>query len=88
MRQPTEHLPPVVALLAHRDCPCTGKGFEAGGGRVIEIAFAATAGYQADTIDLEDLVAHWSDVIDRTDLRIMPDMLEEARITPKPYIPE
>jgi NAD(P)-dependent dehydrogenase (short-subunit alcohol dehydrogenase family) len=87
MRQPTEHLPPVVALLAHRDCPCTGKGFEAGGGRVIEIAFAATAGYQADTIDLEDLVANWSDVVDRTDIRIMPDMVDDIRITPKPYIP-
>jgi len=87
MQQPVELVAPIVGLLSHRDCPCTGKGIEAGGGRAWEVAYAVTRGYQQDDLDLEALAAHWDDVVDRTDLEIMPDMFPEAPMTLKPYVP-
>jgi len=82
-----ELVAPIVALLAHSKCPCTGKGIEAGGGRAWEVAYAVTHGYRSDNLDLEDLAAHWEEVVDRTDLQVMPDMFPEAPMTLKPYVP-
>ena len=88
MGQPADLVAPIVGLLSHRDCPCTGKGIEAGSGRAWEVAFAVTRGYQKDDLNLEDLATHWDDVIDRNGLKIMPDMFPDAPMTPKPYRPD
>jgi len=84
---PAELVAPIVGLLSHSGCPCTGKGIEAGGGRAWEVAFAVTRGYHNDELDLEALAARWGDVIDRDGLEIMPDMFPGVPITPKPYVP-
>jgi len=87
MQQRAELVAPIVGLLAHRECPCTGKGIEAGGGRAWEVVFAVTQGYQQDDLDLETLAAHWDDVVDRDGLEVMPDMFPDAPMTLKPYVP-
>jgi len=87
MGQPVELVAPIVGLLAHRKCPCTGKGIEAGSGRAWEVAFAVTRGYQNDDLNLEALLEHWDEVIDKDGLEILPDMFLEAPMTPKPYLP-
>jgi len=87
MSQSAELVAPIVALLAHSECPCNGKGIEAGGGRAWEVAYAVTEGYQNNNLDLEDLAAHWDEVVDRANLQIMPDMFPEAPMTLKPYEP-
>jgi len=87
MGQPVELVAPIVGLLAHRECPCTGKGIEAGSGRAWEVAFAVTRGYQNDDLNLEALLEHWDEVIDKDGLEILPDMFLEAPMTPKPYLP-
>ena len=86
MRQSVDLVAPVVGLLAHRECPCTGKGIEVGGGRAWEVAFAVTRGYDHDNLDIEDLAAHWDQVIDRRGLEIMPDMFGWEPMTTKPYL--
>src|SRR5439155_11414438 len=36
---------PMVAFLAHEDCPVTGEMYAAGGGRFARIFIASTVGY-------------------------------------------
>jgi len=87
MQLAPEQVAPVVALLAHEQCPCSGKGIEAGGGRVWEVLLAKTRGYRSEMIDLDDLATHWPKVVDRDGLAILPDGFAESPMTLKPYIP-
>ena len=36
---------PLVAYLAHEECPVTGEMFSVGGGRVAQVFIAETQGY-------------------------------------------
>ncbi|HEY3694401.1 SDR family NAD(P)-dependent oxidoreductase [Phenylobacterium sp.] len=46
---------PLVALLAHEDCPATGELFVAGGGRVARTVIGETRGYLNPEMTVEDL---------------------------------
>ena len=63
-----ELVAPMVAYLAHEDCPVSGEIYAAGAGRFARIFIASTPGYvhggPAPTI--EDVAAHWAAINDET----------------------
>jgi NAD(P)-dependent dehydrogenase (short-subunit alcohol dehydrogenase family) len=62
---------PLVALLAHPDCPVTGEALQVGGGRVARVILATTEGWQApeDEATPEMILANWDSVMAGRDLR-------------------
>jgi NAD(P)-dependent dehydrogenase (short-subunit alcohol dehydrogenase family) len=62
---PPELVAPIVAFLAHEDCPVTGEIYAAGGGRFGRIFIAQTDGYLAGAdASVEDVRAHWAAIND------------------------
>lgn len=49
------HVAPVVAWLAHEDCPVSGEIYSAGGGRVARAFVAETVGYANPALTPEDV---------------------------------
>jgi NAD(P)-dependent dehydrogenase (short-subunit alcohol dehydrogenase family) len=63
-----ENLPPalvspVVALLAHADCPVSGECIEAMGGKVNRFYLARTEGFTDKALTIETLAARWGEVM-------------------------
>jgi NAD(P)-dependent dehydrogenase (short-subunit alcohol dehydrogenase family) len=67
---------PMVALLAHEECPVSGEIYAAGAGRFARIFLAMTPGYvhpgPAPTI--EDVADHWAAVNDEPGYSIPADL--------------
>ena len=72
---PTEAISPIVAILAHEDCPTNGKVFETCAGRVNEIFVGTTMGYYDPTFSPEVLLEHLDDVRSQEDFAIVDDMM-------------
>jgi NAD(P)-dependent dehydrogenase (short-subunit alcohol dehydrogenase family) len=68
---------PMVAFLAHEDCPVTGEIFAAGAGRFSRIFIASTAGYVHSTPapTVEDIAAHWSAITDEAGYSVPADLM-------------
>ena len=68
---------PMVALLAHEDCPVTGEIYAAGAGRFARIFIASTPGYLhtdgAPTV--EDVASHWTAINDETGYDVPADLM-------------
>ena len=64
-----EHVTPMLVLLAHDSCPCTGETLTAGLGRFARIFWAETPGVVAPDIAPEDLLARWQEVVRQRELR-------------------
>jgi NAD(P)-dependent dehydrogenase (short-subunit alcohol dehydrogenase family) len=63
---------PLVAYLAHEDCPVTGELYAAGGGRFARLFLACGPGYVgASEPTIEDVAAHW-DAINEEDGYTVP----------------
>jgi NAD(P)-dependent dehydrogenase (short-subunit alcohol dehydrogenase family) len=71
-----DEVAPLVALLAHERCPCTGRIFSAGGGRVAEILLAETAGLVRPGAGPEALLAGWDAIVDRGALAVPANTAE------------
>jgi NAD(P)-dependent dehydrogenase (short-subunit alcohol dehydrogenase family) len=73
-----ELVAPMVALLAHEDCPVSGEIYAAGFGRFARIFIAMTPGYvhagSAPTI--EDLADNWAAINDETGYGIPTDLTD------------
>jgi NAD(P)-dependent dehydrogenase (short-subunit alcohol dehydrogenase family) len=54
---------PLVAFLAHEDCPVNGELFTAGAGRFARIFIASTPGYVATSATIEDVAEHWDEIV-------------------------
>jgi NAD(P)-dependent dehydrogenase (short-subunit alcohol dehydrogenase family) len=68
---------PMVAYLAHEDCPVTGEIYVAGFGRFARLFIASTPGYlQASPATIEDVVTHWAAINDETGSSVPADLLE------------
>jgi NAD(P)-dependent dehydrogenase (short-subunit alcohol dehydrogenase family) len=67
---------PLVAYLAHEDCPVSGEIYAAGAGRFARIFVASTDGYVHDTAEptIEDIAAHWATVNDETSYHVPADL--------------
>lgn len=58
---------PVVAFLAHEDCPVTGEIYTAGAGGVARFFVARTRGYYAPDLSIEDVRDHLDEIRDETE---------------------
>ncbi len=63
---PPEQVAPMVAYLAHEDCPVSGEIYAAGAGRFARIFIASTEGYvhAEGEPTIEDVAAHWAAIND------------------------
>jgi NAD(P)-dependent dehydrogenase (short-subunit alcohol dehydrogenase family) len=67
---------PIVAFLAHEDCPATGEIYAAGAGRFARIFIAQAPGYvhPGPTVTIEDVAEHWDLINDHTGFAIPADL--------------
>jgi NAD(P)-dependent dehydrogenase (short-subunit alcohol dehydrogenase family) len=87
-----ELVAPVVAVLAHEQCPVSGALIQSGGGKVTEWFLSETEGYENPELIAEDVLENWSTVTDRSDPRELPDPITLASqpmgdLTIRPYEP-
>ncbi len=68
---------PMVAYLAHEDCPVSGEIYAAGACRFARIFIASTEGYLHPTPDptIEDIAEHWRAINDETGYSIPADLM-------------
>jgi NAD(P)-dependent dehydrogenase (short-subunit alcohol dehydrogenase family) len=67
---------PMVAFLAHEDCPVNGEVYAAGFGRIARIFVATTKGYVAAGASptVEDVADHWAAINDETAYGVPQDL--------------
>ncbi|MGH3677014.1 MAG: SDR family NAD(P)-dependent oxidoreductase [Mycobacterium sp.] len=68
---------PVVAFLAHADCPVSGEIYTVGGGQVSRFFIGRTKGYYNPTLSVEDVRAHLDEIRDPTDHTVPSGPAEE-----------
>ena len=69
---------PMVAFLAHEDCPVSGEIYAAGAGRFARIFIASTEGYvhPAPTPTIEDVAENWATINDETGYYVPADLMD------------
>jgi NAD(P)-dependent dehydrogenase (short-subunit alcohol dehydrogenase family) len=72
-----ELVAPMVAYLAHEDCPVTGEVLIAGAGRFSRLLLETTDGYvhAAGTPTPEDVAAHWAAITDDAVRHLPADLM-------------
>jgi hypothetical protein len=61
-----ERVSPMVAVLAHRSCPCTGQILGAWGGRFARSTITTARGWVSGRPPAaEDVVGHWDEIVDQ-----------------------
>ena len=73
-----ELVSPVVAVLAHRECPWTGEVIAAGGGRVARAYIGETAGYVSADLTPEGILANQKQIFDTKSHIVPASVGEEA----------
>jgi hypothetical protein len=69
---------PMVAYLAHEDCPVTGEAYAAGARRFSRIFIASTPGHLHDgeaPPTIEDVAAAWDEINAETGYAVPTDLL-------------
>ena len=74
---------PVVAWLAHEDCPVNGHIYSVGGGRVARFFVGATKGYVNTSLTPEDVRDHQAEIEDPTDYMLLGSAFDEIRYLQK-----
>jgi NAD(P)-dependent dehydrogenase (short-subunit alcohol dehydrogenase family) len=69
---------PMVAYLAHEDCPVNGEIYAAGAGRFARVFLASTPGYVAagSPATVEDVAEHWSTINDEAGYHVPRDLTD------------
>jgi NAD(P)-dependent dehydrogenase (short-subunit alcohol dehydrogenase family) len=70
---------PMVAFLAHEDCPVTGQIYTAGSRHFARVFLATTPGWVAEGTTaptIEDVAAHWSDINDEAGYTVPADLMD------------
>jgi NAD(P)-dependent dehydrogenase (short-subunit alcohol dehydrogenase family) len=72
---------PMVAFLAHEDCPVSGEIFAAGAGRFSRIFIASTAGYVHPTPypTVEDVAENWATITDEAGYYVPASLMRWSR---------
>jgi NAD(P)-dependent dehydrogenase (short-subunit alcohol dehydrogenase family) len=67
---------PLVAFLAHEDCPVSGEIYAAGARRFTRIFIAETSGYlhEGSEPTIEDVAAHWETINDESGYSVPRDL--------------
>jgi NAD(P)-dependent dehydrogenase (short-subunit alcohol dehydrogenase family) len=68
---------PMVAFLAHEDCPVSGEIYSAGSGRFARIFIASTEGYVDESMEptVEDVAGHWDAINDPSGYFVPADLM-------------
>jgi NAD(P)-dependent dehydrogenase (short-subunit alcohol dehydrogenase family) len=68
---------PMVAFLAHEDCPVSGEIYAAGAGRFARIFIASTTGYVHATSEptIEDIAQNWATINDEKGYYLPDDLI-------------
>jgi NAD(P)-dependent dehydrogenase (short-subunit alcohol dehydrogenase family) len=69
---------PLVAFLAHEDCPVSGQTFSVGGGRVAHVFIGETQGYYQPDLTAEAVRDHWDTITDRDGYGMPGNLGEET----------
>jgi len=91
LRHASENLPaelasPVIAFLAHQDCPVTGECIESVGGEVRRVYLAQTAGFADRALTIETVARRWDDVMAGSAASLIPHgALDPTQWDIKPY---
>jgi NAD(P)-dependent dehydrogenase (short-subunit alcohol dehydrogenase family) len=84
--QPAELVSPVVAFLAHEDCPVTGECVSAVGGFVNRLFLAQTQGTMFGELAIEDVRERWQDIIGEDGAAAVDaGFIDTSEWRPKPY---
>ena len=68
---------PMVAFLAHEDCPVSGEIYAAGAGRFSRIFIASTPGYvRTSEPTIEDIAQNWATINDETGYYVPADLTD------------
>jgi NAD(P)-dependent dehydrogenase (short-subunit alcohol dehydrogenase family) len=69
---------PMVAFLAHEDCPVSGEIYAAGAGRFARIFIATTPGYVDPAMDptVEDVADHWTAINGEPGYTVPTDLMD------------
>ncbi len=69
---------PMVAFLAHEDCPVSGEIYAAGAGRFARIFIASTEGYvhPGGAPTVEDIAEHWVKINDEAGYSVPVDLTD------------
>lgn len=78
---PPEQTSPVVAFLAHEDCPVSGETFDAVGGEVRRIYIAATPGVHDPQGTIEFLAERWHEIMGQP-----TDMLTHENVDTRTWV--
>src|SRR2546429_9986835 len=72
---------PVVAWLAHEDCPVSGHTYSVGGGRVARVFVGQGPGYMRTdgALTLEDVRDHFDEIERTDDFTIFKNATDELR---------
>jgi len=67
---------PMVAFLAHEDCPVSGEVYAAGAGRFSRLFIASTPGWLQEDGEptVEDVAAHWDVINDEAGYTVPADL--------------
>ena len=80
-----ELISPIVAFLAHEDCPVSGEVYSVGGGRVARVFIGETPGYFNANLTMEDVRNNF-DQIRNEDGYIVPANISEETAIFMPYL--
>ena len=69
---------PLVAFLAHEDCPVSGQTFSVGGGRVAHVFIGETQGYHNANLSMEDVRDNWGTITDQNGYAVPNNLAEET----------
>jgi NAD(P)-dependent dehydrogenase (short-subunit alcohol dehydrogenase family) len=69
---PAELVAPVVAFLAHENCPVSGECIDAMGGEVRKTYLAQTAGFTDPHLTIETVASRWHEVMAGTAESLIP----------------
>jgi NAD(P)-dependent dehydrogenase (short-subunit alcohol dehydrogenase family) len=78
-----EHITPIVAWLAHEDCPVSGEIYSCGGGRVARIFIAEGPGYVNKSLTVEDVRDNFEQIRSETDYVVPASTGEETMLMMK-----
>jgi len=80
-----DFIAPVVAYLAHEDCPVTGEVYSVGGGRVARVFIAETPGYFNAKLSMEDVRENFETIRNEDGYVVPADIAEETAMF-MPYL--
>jgi len=73
-----EMVSPLVAFLAHEECPVSGQVFSVGGGRVAQVFIGEAQGYFNADLTMEDVRDNWGTITDREGYSVPNNLADET----------